>query len=123
MDAFKKLEQRRQELGMSRSALAERSRVSLPTTNRILSGGHSKASFANVVAIAEALGMDLTVQRNTPSEEFRRTQAMNKARRLVSLVQGTSALEGQGLDQDEIEEMVGRTFRELLPANRKLWAE
>jgi len=123
MNIFKAFEKRRQELGMSRSILAKRSHVSLPTINRILSGQHTGSSFANVQSIAAALGVELTATTNIRSEKFRTQQAMRKARRLVRLVQGTSALEGQGLDRDEIEEMVGRTSRELLPTNRKLWEE
>lgn len=123
MSVFREFEKRRRELGMSRSILAKRSRVSLPTVNRILSGQHTGASFANVLAIAEALGMELTAEAKTRSDEFRHKQATRKARRLVRLVQGTSALEGQGLDQHEIEEMVERTSRELLPTKRKLWEE
>ena len=37
---IQQMETRRQELGMSRLALARRSRVSLATVNRILSGKH-----------------------------------------------------------------------------------
>lgn len=106
---------------MSRTALAKRSHVSLPTVNRILSGQNSGASFANVLAIAGALDMEVTAVAHTGSDEFRQKQAMDKARRLVRLVQGTSALEGQGLDQDELEEMVKRTSRELVLTKRKLW--
>lgn len=36
-----------------------------------------------------------------------------KARWLVSLVQGTMALEGQGLDADHLEELVQKTIVEL----------
>ena len=123
MEIFRGFERRRRELGMSRTALAKRSHVSLPTVNRILSGQNSGASFANVLAIAGALDMDLTVIANSGSDEFRERQAMHKARRLVCLVQGTSALEGQGLDQDELEEMVKRTSRELVVTKRKLWEQ
>ncbi len=123
MNIFRDFEKRRRELGMSSTALAKRSHVSLPTVNRILSGQHDGASFANVVAIADALGMELTSIANMRSDELRQKQAMNKARRLVRLVQGTSALEGQGLDDDELEEMVDRTSRELFLLKRKLWED
>ncbi len=123
MKLFRKFEKRRRELGMACGTLAKRSHVSLPTVNRILSGQHGGASFVNVAAIAEALGMEITVVAKDRSEKLRQEQAIRKARRLVGLVQGTSALEGQGLDQQELDEMVGRTSRELLLSKRKLWSE
>lgn len=123
MDVFREFERRRRELGMSRTALAKRSHVSLPTVNRILSDQHGGASFANVLAIANALGMEVTATAQTGSDEFRQRQATTKARHVVRLVQGTSALEGQGLDKDELEEMVRRTSRELVVTKRKLWEQ
>ena len=36
-----------------------------------------------------------------------------KARKIVAQIQGTMAPEGQGLDQEQIEEMVERTYQEL----------
>ena len=120
---FQALEKRRRELGMSRRMLAKRSRVSLPTVNRVLSGQHTGASIENVLAIGEALGMELKCVADTRSENFREKQAVTKARQLVRLVQGTSALEGQGLDKDELEDMIGRTSKELSLTKRKLWEE
>ncbi len=52
-----RLNQRRQELGLIVETLAKRSGVSRPTVQRILSGSNPTASFANVLAIAEALGL------------------------------------------------------------------
>jgi len=120
---FLSLEKRRRELGMSRKSLANRSHVSLPTVNRILSGRHSGASIENVLTIAAALGMELKFEAEMRSERFREMQAVAKARQLVRLVQGTSALEGQALDKDELEDMIGRTAKELSLSKRKLWDE
>ncbi|HSG69291.1 MAG TPA: helix-turn-helix domain-containing protein [Planctomycetaceae bacterium] len=123
MEVFRQLEKRRRELRMPRATLAKRSGVSLATVNRILSGQHKGATFENVLAIAEALGMEITTVRHGTSSEIREQQATRKARNLVRLVQGTSALEGQGLDQEELDEMIEQTARELSLTNRKLWAE
>ena len=53
---------------------------------------------------------------------MRERQARAKARMLVAIVQGTSALEGQAVDPQEVELMEQRTAAELLsgPA-RRLW--
>ena len=36
-----------------------------------------------------------------------------QARKIVAQVQGTMALEGQGLDKEEIDAMIERTYQEL----------
>ena len=123
MQLFETFEQRRRELGMSRSTLARRSRVSLPTVNRIMSAHHETSTFAHVAAIAQALGIELTAVAKVGSEELRRKQAKKKATRLVRLVQGSSGLEGQAVDQRELESMVARTTEQLLRSKRKLWPE
>ena len=118
------LDARRRELGMSHAVLAQRSAVSLPTVQRILSGNHTTASFANVVAIADALGMCLKFGATVEPEKLRRVQARQKAKRLVRMVQGTSGLEGQAVDADTIRRLEERTVHELLAgSNRRLWGD
>lgn len=123
MSIIRQLEQRRQGLKMSRATLARRSGVSLPTVNRILSGKHDSASFANILAIAEALRIEIKAEEQGTSYEVREQQAVKKAKYLVRLVQGTSTLEGQGLDEQELAEMIDQTSKELFLTKRKLWAE
>lgn len=123
MTVFRALETRRQSLGMSRPALASRSCVSLPTVNRILSGRHLRVSFESVVAVATALGVELTAVPSERSDALRRRQAHSKARRLVGIVQGTSALEGQGLRQAELEALVTLTAAELMRSKSRLWSD
>lgn len=123
MQLFQELEKRRRELGMSRSTLARRSRVSLPTVNRIMSQQYQRPTFAHVAAIADVLGVELTAVPKAESEDLRRSQASNKAKRLVGLVQGSSGLEGQALEQQEVETLVAQTTEKLLRSKRKLWAE
>ena len=121
---FEKLEYRRRELGLSQSALAERSGVSLPTVQRILSGHSPAASFDNTLAIAQALGMQIDVVPMLNAREVLERQARKKAERLVRMVQGTSALEGQGVSARHIGQMIKKTVQELLAGSRRrLWAE
>ena len=121
---FEKLESRRRELGLSQSALAERSGVSLPTVHRILSGHSPAASFENTVAIAHAMGMQLDAVPILPAQEILEQQARKKAERLVGMVQGTSALEAQAVSARHLGQMVKKTVQELLAGSRRrLWAE
>lgn len=43
----------------------------------------------------------------------RRERIRGKAEKIVSIVQGMMALEGQGLDKEEIDAMIERTYQEL----------
>ena len=89
-----------------------------------MSGKHTTASFANIAALAASLGLAIRFDDEIPVEKMRRDQARQKARKLVSLVQGTSGLEGQAVDQRIIEAMIERTTHELLAGSKsKLWSE
>lgn len=121
---FEKLETRRRELGISQAALANRSGVSLPTVHRILSGHGSAMSVENILAIAQVLGMDLEAVPRVDAGTILEQQARKKAERLVRMVQGTSALEAQGVSSRHLGQMVKKTVQELLAGSRRrLWAE
>lgn len=120
-----RLDARRRELGMSIAVLAKRSGVSKPTVQRILSGKRQSASFHHVVALAQALGMAVDMAPRTSAGEFRRENALRKAQRLVSVVQGTSAMEGQAITAaGELSDLVDRATDALLGGSRRrLWTE
>jgi hypothetical protein len=104
--------------------LSTRSGVSRAVVQRILSGKHAAASFASIAAIAGSLGLSIRFDTEVSVEKLRRDQARRKARKLVSLVQGTSGLEGQAVDQATIESMVETTTHELLAGSKsRLWSE
>ena len=117
------LDERRQELGISYAALAEECGVSLPTVQRILSGKHTKPTLANVVAIAEALGVQLQFEPTMSANAMWEAQAKKKAESIVNMVQATSGLEAQGLDKETIARMISQTIHELMAGSRrKLWS-
>ncbi len=89
------MNQRRRDLGISYELLSKRCGVSRPTVQRILSGRHTAASFASIVAIAESLGLGLRFDTKVHVRKLAREQAERKATKLVALVQGTSGLEGR----------------------------
>jgi transcriptional regulator with XRE-family HTH domain len=121
---LKNLDERRRDLGLSYELLSKRCGVSRPTVQRILSGRHAAASFANIVAIAESLGLGLRFDSKVDAGDLKREQAERKAKKLVALVQGTSGLEGQAVDEKTVESMVEQTTHELLAGSkRRLWSE
>jgi transcriptional regulator with XRE-family HTH domain len=118
---LKQLGQRREQLAMPLTVLAARAGVSMQTLHRILHG-QTSAHFDKVLAVAQALGVDVNARSSVKAREVRKRQAQAKAKRLVAMVQGTSALEGQGLDRDTLEEMTEQTTHQLLASKYKLWS-
>lgn len=105
-------------------ALAKRSGVSLPTVQRILSGRHSSASFEAVIAISNALGIEIEAKETSSAREFIRDGAFQKARRLAQMVQATSGLEGQAVETDAMNELTDQAMHLLMAGSRrKLWAD
>lgn len=123
MTSLEQLEKRRKALGMSRLVVARRSCVPLPMVNEILRNQNSDTSDANLIAVLKTLGMNGSAAEPISVNELRHRQARQKAKRLIQIVQGTSALEGQALNHQEIESMISKTTQVLLSSNRKLWAE
>ena len=117
-----RLQNRRKMLGIGFQSLASRSGVSIPTVKRIFGGQIAAASFGNIAAIAEALGLSFELGESSV-DALCRQQARKKAMQVARLVQGTSALESQAVGKDTYKRMVEKSFREILAGpKRKLWA-
>jgi len=118
-----RLNQRRQDVGVTFALLAQRTGLSLRTVQRVLSGEENDPGFGTVVSIAEALGVSLRFEADD-ADEFRRKRAEQKADQVLALVQGTSALEAQALSDESKRRLKERTVHELLAGpRRKLWAD
>ncbi len=117
-----RLQTRRKMLGIGFQSLASRSGVSIPTVKRIFGGQIAAASFGNIAAIAEALGLSFELGESS-IDALCRQQARKKAMQVARLVQGTSALESQAVEKDTYKRIVEKSFREILAGpKRKLWA-
>lgn len=122
------LEGRRRALEMSRRLLAKRSGVSLPTVTRILTGLEKSPRVTSIMALAQALGVevrfshDVQVVEVQGVREMQKEQALRKARRVAQHVQGTMALEAQAVSPETIDDMVDENSIELLAGSRRrLW--
>lgn len=123
MNKTQRLDTRRQELGMTFEALSKRSGVPVSTLKAIFKKGVEHATFANVAAIADALGVDIEFADEVDSYELLHQQAVKKARELVGMVQATSGLESQAVAQSQIEKMIQQLVHKLMAGSRrKLWA-
>lgn len=121
-----RLERRRGQLGMGCPTLAHRTGLGLRTVQRALSGNDSVAPELETLSkIANALGVSIRLKlEGADVDGFREQQAERKAAKLVSLTQGTSALEAQAVSKGTLARMKKRAARELLCGSaRKLWAD
>ena len=123
LELVPQLQRIRKELGMTYQVLAERSGLGMRTVQRVLADGDASASFNTILKIAHALGASIRLDA-ADSNDVRRTQAERKANQLVALVQGTSALEAQAVNDSSKRALKRRTVSELLSgSSRRLWSE
>ena len=109
---IERIQVRRKAIGISYENLAKLSGLSLRTVNRFFAGEDVKLS--TVERITVLLGLDFSGNETTPLETLQKQRANQKALFLASLVQGTSALEMQGLEKRDLEKMIHRFEDELL---------
>jgi transcriptional regulator with XRE-family HTH domain len=123
LNAFRKV------LKMPWEALAERAKLSRATVCRILGAKDSSPKLPNVFAIAHALGAEFTQRGGSftltlpEPDALVEQQVMVHARRIARSVQGTMALESQGLiDQKDIDQLVETAAQEIRARPRsQLW--
>jgi DNA-binding XRE family transcriptional regulator len=128
--ALTKFDLRRRKLGMSRAFLAQLAGVGLTSLTAILRGTEQNPTLSTAHAIATALGMRITlgvdaaISELISVDEMRRRRAVEKARRLAGLVQGTMGLEAQAVDQQTIDSITEQNVHKLLAGpSRRLWED
>ena len=109
---------------MSCAAVAARAGLGLRTVQRALSGKETP-ELHTLEAIAKALGASIKLRlEGQDVDVVKRQQAERKAARLVSITQGTSALEAQAVPGKTLARLRKQTAMKLLTGSpRKLWAE
>ena len=112
---------RKQQLGITIENLAKLSGVSVRTVNRLLKNKDVKLS--TIEAVTNFLGLDFAGNEQIPLKELEKQRAKEKAIYLASIVQGTSALEMQGLEDEGIIRIVSMYENEFLYGDYKntLW--
>jgi transcriptional regulator with XRE-family HTH domain len=120
----KSLDGRRRALKMLLATLVERSGVPRATVCRVLRGDIQKVSFAAVLAVAAALGVGV-ISNPIPEEEFVEQEVQRRARKIAGLVQGTMALEAQGITDERVfEEVVAAAAETIrLRPRKEFWRE
>ncbi len=112
---------RKEHLNITIENLAKLSGIGIRTVNRLLKNEDVKLS--TVEAVTNVLGLDFAGNEQISLEELKKQRAKQKALYLASIVQGTSALEMQGLEADSINKIVAMYENEFLYGNYKdtLW--
>ena len=103
LDLIKQIIARKEQLNITIENLAKLSGLGVRTVNRVLANEDVKLS--TIESITNFLGLDFAGNEIVPLEELKKQRAKEKAIFMASLVQGTSVLEMQGLDNDNINNM------------------
>lgn len=116
------LDRQRRALKMPLDVVAERSGLSRATVCRVLIDKNVSSHLDNVIAIARVLGVTFEICIEQPDILVER-HVQKLARQLVQLVQGSMALESQGItNRDHLNELVDVAAREIRKKPRKkLW--
>ena len=125
--AFVDINQRRRELQMPLAEIARRADLSVTTVQTVLAANMNaskvRPSFESILAISAAMGVDFKVKARSIAA-FRREQARRKAKDIVKMVQASSALESQAVDEKTTKMLEQQTIAELLSGpRRKLWSK
>ena len=120
-DLVQKVEIRKTQIGITIENLAKLSHNGVRTVNRFLAGEDVKLS--TIEKITNILGLDFAGNETIALKELEKQRATQKAIFMASLVQSTSALEMQGLEESSLRKMIHRFEQEFLTGEYKnrLW--
>ena len=112
LDLTNKIINRKQKLHITIDNLAKLSGVSVRTVNRVLNNEDVKLS--TIELLTNFLGLDFAGNEQMSLQELKQQRAHQKALFLASLVQSTSALEMQGLDRENLNNIISMYEKEFL---------
>ena len=104
LDLTNKIIERKRQLHITVENLAKLSGVSVRTMNRVLKNEDVKLS--TIESITNFLGLDFAGNEQLSLTALKKRRAHEKALFLASVVQGTSALEMQGLEDESLKKII-----------------
>jgi len=121
LELIDKIIARKKELNITVENLAKLSGVGVRTINRLLKNEDVKLS--TIESVTNLLGLDFAGNEVVSLEELKKQRAREKALFLASIVQGTSALEMQGLEEDTLRNIITNYEQAFLEGEYKntLW--
>ncbi len=121
LELIQKIENRKKQINISIENLARLSNLGVRTVNRFFAGDDVKLS--TIERITNLLGLDFAGNEVIPLNQLEKQRAKEKALFMASLVQSTSALEVQGLEEDSLNKIIDKFEKEFLQGQYKnrLW--
>jgi transcriptional regulator with XRE-family HTH domain len=104
--------ERKEQLGITVENLAKLSGVGVRTINRLLKNEDVKLS--TIEQVTNFFGLDFAGNEQVPLSVLKQQRAHEKALFLASIVQGTSALEMQGLEDENLNVIITSYENEFL---------
>ena len=121
LELIQKIENRKKQINITVDNLAKLSNLGVRTVNRFFAGDDVKLS--TIERITNLLGLDFAGNEVIPLNQLQKQRAKEKALFMASLVQSTSALEVQGLEEDSLNKIIDKFEKEFLQGQYKnrLW--
>ena len=121
LELINKIQTRKKQLNITIENLAKLSSTGVRTLNRLLAGDDVKIS--TIEKITNLLGLDFAGNETVSLKELQKQRAKEKALFMASLVQSTSALEMQGLEENSLNGIIHKFEKEFLTGQYKsrLW--
>ena len=121
LELIQKIENRKKQINITIENLAKLSNLGVRTVNRFFAGDDVKLS--TIENITNLLGLDFAGNEVVPLNQLQKQRAKEKALFMASLVQSTSALEVQGLEEDTLNKIIDKFEKEFLQGQYKnrLW--
>ncbi len=122
-DLLERIKQRRKQVGITIDDLSIISKLCYRTVTRFFVG--DDVMLSSIEKITNTLGLDLAGNEVIDIQTLKDKRATEKALYIVSLVQDTSSLENQGLNEDQINQLLKETKEKFLTGEYKkyLWKQ
>jgi len=122
LHVLERVKTRKEQIGLTLDNISKLSHLGNRTVTRFFSGEDVKLS--TLEKITNIMGLDFAGNELVDIETLKEQRAKEKAIYIVSLVQDTSALEMQGLEDEAIQSLIEDTKEQFLTGEyqKNLWA-
>ena len=122
LHVLERVKSRKEQIGLTLDNISKLSHLGNRTVTRFFSGEDVKLS--TLEKITEIMGLDFSGNETVKLETLKEQRAKEKAIYIVSLVQDTSALEMQGLENEALQSLIQDTKEQFLTGayQKNLWA-